>query len=363
MIPGLQMEEISKALLDAYDTDSLSEMLRYRLNKKLGNIVAPGALETVVFKLLDKADMQGWQADLVREAHRANPGNIALLKVYEKFGMAPTISLAEAGEVIPDVDAKPSSSGLQKIISEKNPTLEIDLWRNRLTQVEARVCRIDIANRGTGTGFLVGPDTVLTNYHVVEAVISGKKPAAAVSCLFDYKVLADSTQNQGIRVQLAGTQGILAYAPYSEAEKAGKPETAEPTEDELDFALLRLERPFANEPSGAARGFEVLPQWAADFETGMGLIIAQHPSGAPMKLAIDTQSVISVNSNATRVRYKTNTEGGSSGSPVYDMFFTLCALHHYGDPSFQHPQYNQGIVPLHLIRKKIADAGFADHLG
>ena len=81
-----------------------------------------------------------------------------------------------------------------------------------------------------------------------------------------------------------------------------------------------------------------------------------------MKLAIDTQSVIGVNANGTRVRYKTNTEGGSSGSPVFDMLWNLSALHHYGDPSYSSPTYNQGVVPLHLMRLKIEAAGFGDLL-
>lgn len=82
-----------------------------------------------------------------------------------------------------------------------------------------------------------------------------------------------------------------------------------------------------------------------------------------MKLAIDTQSVIGVNANQTRVRYTTNTEGGSSGSPVFDMLWNLSALHHYGDPDWKNPIYNQGVAPLYLIRAKIEAAGFGTLLG
>ena len=219
-----------------------------------------------------------------------------------------------------------------------------------------------IDGKPKGTGFLVGPEVVMTNFHVVEDIVNGKKNAACVSCLFDYKVLANNKLNAGMRVQLH-KDGVLASSPYSAAEKAAKPDSELPTEDELDFALLRLDRAFANEPEQAPRGFEVVPTAPADFTENMGIIIAQHPAGAPMKLAIDTQSVIGVNSNRTRVRYKTSTEGGSSGSPVYDMLWNLSALHHYGDPSWNNPTYNQGIVPLHLIRAKIYAAGHGALLG
>jgi len=42
------------------------------------------------------------------------------------------------------------------------------------------------------------------------------------------------------------------------------------------------------------------------------------------------------------------------------MLFNLVALHHLGDPARDGspPQYNQAVLPLHLIRQKITDAGF-----
>jgi V8-like Glu-specific endopeptidase len=63
------------------------------------------------------------------------------------------------------------------------------------------------------------------------------------------------------------------------------------------------------------------------------------------------QGMLAPNANQTRLRYKTNTESGSSGSPVFEQHWNLIALHHSGDPDFSkfhHPQYNQG-VPIGLI--------------
>jgi V8-like Glu-specific endopeptidase len=69
-----------------------------------------------------------------------------------------------------------------------------------------------------------------------------------------------------------------------------------------------------------------------------------------------------LNANGTRVRYATNTLGGSSGSPVLDMDCRLIALHHYGDKAYQHPAYNQGI-PIEAIRKLLESRGKAGNLG
>jgi V8-like Glu-specific endopeptidase len=89
---------------------------------------------------------------------------------------------------------------------------------------------------------------------------------------------------------------------------------------------------------------------------GAPLLIAQHPQGEPIKLAIDMDAVLGLNGNATRVRYATNTEPGSSGSPCFDMDWTLVALHHMGDPRWRNPQYNEG-VPISLIRARLARQG------
>ena len=53
-----------------------------------------------------------------------------------------------------------------------------------------------------------------------------------------------------------------------------------------------------------------------------------------------------MNANRSRVRYSTNTESGSSGSPCFDQNWNLVALHHGGDPNFDvghRPEFNEGI--------------------
>ena len=63
-----------------------------------------------------------------------------------------------------------------------------------------------------------------------------------------------------------------------------------------------------------------------------------------------------------RDSYHTNTEPGSSGSPVFTFDWQLALLHHFGDPDMPPPEYNQGI-PLDLVRKAIVAAGEGARLG
>ena len=74
---------------------------------------------------------------------------------------------------------------------------------------------------------------------------------------------------------------------------------------------------------------------------------------------------MAVNANRTRLTYKVNTEGGSSGAPCFSTDWELLALHHSGDPNFDldhKPQYNEGI-PLEAILNLLTERGKRQALG
>src|SRR4051812_3326517 len=103
MMPGVQFEEIWKAFFTGYSKRSLEQMLKFRLNVNLNDIVADGPMRDIVFDLLSQSEREGWTTDLVREGYRFNPRNPDLLKIYEKYGLAPGISVQEAGATVPGV--------------------------------------------------------------------------------------------------------------------------------------------------------------------------------------------------------------------------------------------------------------------
>jgi hypothetical protein len=148
-------------------------------------------------------------------------------------------------------------------------------------------------------------------------------------------------------------------------ENAGAPL---PTVDQLDHALVRLAEEigtgpiFAAYPDGPKRGWVKVPAAAPALGKGAPLAILHHPQGAPVKLALDTEAVLSVNDNRTRVRYTTNTDQGSSGSPCFDQDWGLVAMHHFGDPLHQQAEFNQG-VPIAAVRARLTRKGVAQNLG
>jgi V8-like Glu-specific endopeptidase len=366
-LTGAQYQQLSDALRDAFTKQRLAEMIRFKLDKNLDDISLGGDYRQVVFELIRTAEAEGWTDQLLLAARESNPGNASLLAFAQQLGAAPPT---------------PPRQELERIIRETSSFLDVSKWRTRLGEIEAQVCRVEIAsNKGViyGTGFLLGPDVVMTNYHVIDAVIAGEQGQMTsqglrampgdVTLRFDYKRQADGTTlNPGAEYHLA-TAWLIDKSPMSPVD--GLPQNGTPKPDELDYALLRVAgAPGAEsigkaDPGAAPRGWIKLPEKAYAFQPDTALFIMQHPQGEPLKLALDTDAVIGVNANGTRVMYKTNTEPGSSGSPCFNSNWDLVALHHSGDPNFDpahKPAYNEGI-PLTAILALLEQRGLAGVLG
>lgn len=92
------------------------------------------------------------------------------------------------------------------------------------------------------------------------------------------------------------------------------PDLASPA---LDYALLRIDgRPgddIVDSAQNQRRGCRLSPI-PAEFVAEMPLLLLGHPRGDSLKLTLDTQSLNGVGAGGSRLRYRTNSEPGSSGS-------------------------------------------------
>lgn len=266
---------------------------------------------------------------------------------------------------------------LQKIVNDANGFLNLGLWLSRLTEIEGYVCRLAIDTpvglKAKGSGVLVGPSTVLTNYHVVAEELVNASDPKRLRVQFDYRVLRDGSVSSGTVVALDQTRNDswrIGYAPFSRMDGRVHPLEEEPEVRALDYALLRLDKPVGALPIGAVvadgavlprRGWLDLTQHGAVGD-GAAIFIVQHPSGLPIKLALDTKGVIGYSPNRRRLRYRTNTLSGSSGSPVFNQDLEIVALHHSGDPAYpllQTGQYNEGIPIPALLDRFTRDGSLA----
>ncbi len=337
---GSDRKRLRLALMAAFPGwDRLRIMASDYLDVNLAVITSSNDnLETQAFELIEWAKADGALGDLVMAARYANPGNPELLAFAQRIGISSTDT---------------PKSALEALVSTNQTFLDVAVWREQLTRLEWRVCRVDIDGVGRGTGFLVGPDLVLTNHHVVRSLIDGGVAADQVSCLFDFKAIDDEIISKGLRVEVAGNEPVVASSPPSPHDLEVDPKTGEPGADELDFALLRLAQA-AGEQSPGGVDAEATREWievrteAVDFAQLDAVAVLQHPERRPLKLSIGTDQDLVVNEAGNRVRYTVPTLPGSSGSPVFDSDWNLVALHHSGDPDTGDPDYNQGI-PISVI--------------
>jgi hypothetical protein len=370
-LDGRELGLFSGALRDAFrDPLQLNMMLGQGMNLSIWNYVPWGTeYDVAVFNLIQNLQADGKTADLLVAARLAKPGNVRLYHFAQGFGLT---SLPKE----PDF--------FEKIVKPKLAFLDFQVLLKNLAEVEGRVARIEVeTDTGTvyGTGFLVGPYALLTCYHVIKAAIDAKddgdaNAGEAVTVLFDYKVIANNMKIfAGTPYKLAdGSSWLIDHSPYSAVDSRPDPKACEPDPSELDYTLLRLASQVAEDnvggalfagPAGTKRGTISVGDGESndDYAAGRPLFIVQHPSGEALKLALDTEGMIGLNANKTRVRYKNNTLAGSSGSPCFNANFQVVALHHSGDPCTKgSAEYNEGI-PLRAIRALLKSRGRDSALG
>lgn len=370
-LSGPQLERLRNTLVAVFDKPSLSELLLFRLGVNINNVIADSAWTTMVLQLVQKSQQEGWTGDLIITASEARQGHPGLEALKAELGIGKSTSPGE-------------STALEAFVDGVGGLLNPEMLRTRLAAAEAAVCRVSHTKPNGqpygGTGFLVGPDVMLTNHHVMRYIIDESVPAANVRVLFDYKLHADNTPvNDGNLVPLA-EHWLIDSAKHSPTDEQALEQVPDTPADELDYALVRLAEPVGCRPvpsnipgrdaDGAAaddtpRGWIDVSKPPATVGPGAPLFILQHPEIGMMKLAWDPGSVIALNDVKTRIRHRTATLPGSSGSPCFDINFDLVALHHAGDPAESvnvSAAYNQAI-PMQAITTLLEQRGLLDTIG
>ena len=234
-LTGAEYAELETALRDAFvDYDDLARTLR-RVDKQIRDIAPPGRMPDVVNAVIEFAEAGDWVHDLVAAARASNPTNIRLLKVSAAIGLEP--GGRRPGEVPGEEPLAVVSAHLERMVDPQRGIADLGSFAAKLQELMRRVCAVELD--GFGTGFLIGPETVLTNYHVVEHAIAGSFDPANVRVRFDYQRLRDGlTTNAGVAYELADDWLVHAER-YSDADKRPYDEAAPPAAHELDYAVLR----------------------------------------------------------------------------------------------------------------------------
>ena len=208
-------------------------------------------------------------------------------------------------DITKDVDWKRplDSAQLEKITGKQSTLLPIAFLERGLERAKA-IARMDLGARGSGSGFLIGDDLLLTNHHVLE----DKAQAREAKAQFNYQQT------------LAG----LA-ATYDEYEL--DPDSLFKTSADDDWTAVKVKPKQGDVPG---KKWAVLEVAERDPQIDDFTIIIQHPSGGPKQIALYHNVIAFIDTAKRVVQYLTDTEPGSSGSPVFDTQWNLIALHHSG---------------------------------
>ncbi len=164
----------------------------------------------------------------------------------------------------------------------------------RLAPAVCRMLVTTAAGSRKGTGFRIGPDLLLTNWHV-----------------------------------LAGATGAVAEFHF-ETDAAGRPRgtVAVPcdvasikTDEKDDWGVIRV-------AAALDAAIPIVPVEDVEPKVRQATYIVQHPNGDYKRLGYVRNTIAMVDHRV--VHYLTDTQEGSSGSPVFNGEGKLVALHHAG---------------------------------
>ncbi len=289
------------------------------------NNYAGKPLENALLRVIDFAEANRLLQQLVHVAILKNSHD-ELLRVRDRFSkLDRALDLVDFDphDEVFNVRTDSRLVRFETVLFRQRPFEDLEEWLQKMAIVKRAICRIEYKNsrgdQGYGTGFLIGPDLVLTNWHVAGKFWNDDGLAEKVAVRFDC-VRAKQTAAERPACRICKRWNL----PNSD-------------ETQLDFAVLQL----ASDDTSATtlkdrHSLELIRELADDQPFDEPLLILQHPQGKPLKLALGSVSEIE---RPSYVRYRVNTDSGSSGSPCLTQDLQVIALHHAGTPTA-----NRGIL-------------------
>lgn len=216
----------------------------------------------------------------------------------------------------------------EKIIGEN--TLKPIAFLSRALEIARSVVYIGVrqsSRRWSGTGFIVSPDIVLTNHHV----IPDRETLSQTIIRLNYEESFDG-QSQKVYEVRPNPEGLFETCAES------------------DYTFFQLDSRV-----GYEWGWIKLAEYKVSLFDRVNII--QHPSGQPKQISFQNNLVEYVDENV--IQYITSTLPGSSGSPVFNDGWEIVAIHHAGgkiqEPNTQRVFFrNEGIL-LKAILQQITE--------
>ena len=155
-----------------------------------------------------------------------------------------------------------------------------------------------------GTGWLVTSELMITNHHVINARNEGENDADTID----------------LQAQATKTTIDFDFDGQTQQRTAAAVASLEAFDPVLDYAILRLATRVGRPPLKLRK-----EKVKVNNDSYIAVNIIQHPYGGPKKVAIRNNLVY--DGDFPNLRYFTDTDHGSSGSPVFNDNWQVLALH------------------------------------
>jgi endonuclease G, mitochondrial len=306
-----QRQPLREAISSAFPNAAKLDMLLYeRLDTRLNaavNVNQPHP--EVVSGVIDWAETEGRLAELLSQAYQRNPGNLKFRQFLATYG----IDAGAVGGVLASVGPDfawhgPQDDRTLQGFWQPDPELwDVGFLQRGVDQATA-VCRIELGDgRAIGTGFLVAPNYLLTNYHVLAPDADADPQYYLPQIVLRFATVTDFRGQE-----MCKTLRQLAPNPLRKFK---------PTH-QLDYALLELEA------DGSYFTQPVQINGASRLNRDDRITLLQHPLGKTMQVSLGGQGGITgIYPEVGRVQYVGKTASGSSGSPCFNERWEVVAMH------------------------------------
>ena len=199
---------------------------------------------------------------------------------------------------------------LERVIDETRDFLSVSFFGRGMQAMRCAarmVTSLGSGRVGYGTGFLVSPRLLLTNFHVLPDA------ASAINTIVEFDYQLDIEGNP-LKVQRFELDPSMFF--YNDKE--------------LDFTVVAVNDRSAS--GGLIGGYGWAPLFKEQGKVSIGncVNIVQHPKGEMKQVVIRENKLVQLLPNF--LHYKGDTEPGSSGSPVFNDEWEIVGLHHSGVP-------------------------------
>lgn len=214
-------------------------------------------------------------------------------------------------------------------------------YLERGLDVSKAVSRItSIHGEAIGTGFLASSNLLVTNHHVIPSKIH----AASYLAQFDFEKKLDGSDKPVTSFYLDPEQFFFTDDI-----------------DGLDVTVVAIGERMVGERPIENFGWCGLSDSGTKHALGDYVTIIQHPAGRHKEVVLRENMI--AGRHEVALHYVADTEGGSSGSPVFSPEWKVVALHHWagghiwsGEDTYQRTKINEGIRISRIV-KKLREAG------